>query len=60
MKYMYIIYTLDTFAGKSNVAVIETEEAAKNSIIGLMKNGLIAGYEKVEVWSRVDVIVNDY
>ncbi|WP_179885202.1 hypothetical protein [Bacillus paramycoides] len=50
MNFMYVIYTLDTFARKSNVGVTETEEVAKNSIIGLMKNGLIAGYEKVEVW----------
>ncbi|MGU3462852.1 hypothetical protein [Bacillus sp. D48C] len=60
MKYMYVIFTMDTFARKSNVAVTESEETAKQSVTDLMKNGLIAGYEKVEVWSRVDAIVNDY
>lgn len=47
---MYVIYTLNTQGQKSNAVVTETEEAAKNSIIGLMKNGIIAGYEEVEVW----------
>lgn len=50
MKSMYIIFTLDTFARKSNVAVTESEETAKQSVTGLLKNGLVAGYEKVEVW----------
>ncbi|OTW87483.1 hypothetical protein BK702_13060 [Bacillus thuringiensis serovar cameroun] len=60
MKSMYVIFTLDAFARKSNVAVTESEENAKQSVTGLMKNGLIAGYEKVEVWERTDVIVNNY
>lgn len=47
---MYVIFTMDTFARKSNVGITKNEEAAKNSVIGLMKNGLIAGYEEVEVW----------
>ncbi|SCN40866.1 Uncharacterized protein BC067498_05452 [Bacillus cereus] len=48
---MYIIFTMDTFARKSNVGITETEESAKTAVIGLMKNGLIAGYEEVELWS---------
>ncbi|HDR4727305.1 hypothetical protein J0835_28415 [Bacillus cereus group sp. Sample62] len=51
MKSMYIIFTMDTFARKSNVGITETEESAKTAVIGLMKNGLIAGYEEVELWS---------
>lgn len=47
---MYVIFTLDTFARKSNVAVTESEETAKQSVVGLLKNGLIAGYEEIEIW----------
>lgn len=50
MKSMYVIFTMDTFARKSNVAVTESEEAAKQSVTGLLNNGLIAGYEEVELW----------
>ncbi|AXY07425.1 hypothetical protein CUC43_11400 [Bacillus thuringiensis LM1212] len=60
MGSMYVIFTMDTFARKSNIAVVENEDDAKQSVVGLLKNGLIAGYDKVEIWNRVDVIVNDY
>ncbi|WP_304521940.1 hypothetical protein [Bacillus toyonensis] len=51
MIYMYVIYSLDAFGEKYNVSVVKSEEDAKKAIVGLMKNGLIAGYEQVEVWS---------
>lgn len=50
MKYMYVIFTMDTFARKSNVGITEIEESAKIAVVGFMKNGLIAGYEKIGVW----------
>ncbi|MEI5893136.1 hypothetical protein WBS55_22595 [Bacillus luti] len=56
MRSMYVIFTMDTFARKSNVGMTETEESAKAAVVGLMKNGLIAGYESVEVWESVTLV----
>ncbi len=53
---MYVIFTMDTFARKSNVGITETEESAKTAVVGLMKNGLIAGYEAVDVWESVTLV----
>ncbi|SCM90434.1 hypothetical protein [Bacillus mycoides] len=57
MEFMYVIYTLDTFARKSNVAVIADEEDAQKAILGLRANGMNVGYEKIEVWKQVNLIV---
>ncbi|GMR66591.1 MULTISPECIES: hypothetical protein [Bacillus cereus group] len=43
MDFMYVIYTVDTFARKA--------------MLGLRANGLNAGYEKIEVWKQVNLIV---
>ncbi|AHJ86769.1 TPA: hypothetical protein QCV86_003014 [Bacillus thuringiensis] len=57
MDFMYVIYTLDTFARKSNVSVIADEGDAQKAILGLRANGLNVGYEKIEVWKQVNLIV---
>lgn len=56
MNYMYVIYTLDTFARKSNVAIIESEDDANTVIVGLKANGMNVGYDKVEIWKTVTLI----
>ncbi|OLR26038.1 hypothetical protein [Bacillus cereus] len=50
MKYMKVIFTMDTFARKSSVGITVIEESAKTAVVGSMKNGLVAGHEKLEVW----------
>lgn len=57
MDFMYVIYTVDTFARKSNVSIIADEENARKAMLGLRANGINAGYEKIEVWKQVNLIV---
>ncbi|WP_212934934.1 hypothetical protein [Bacillus hominis] len=58
MNYMYVIYTLDTFARKSNIAIAKTEDDANKAIMGLRANGMNVGYDKVEIWETITLIQN--
>ncbi|HDR8447683.1 hypothetical protein [Bacillus cereus] len=50
MKKVYVMFHEGYHLGKSNIAVTEDREAARKCIQGFHSNGILAGWDELEVW----------